>query len=166
MTYVLETPEIVESPEQTVAMIPIVVARSKMPEVMGPGISEVFAVVSAQNIPITGPWFAHHFEITDETFDFAICVPIATPVEPSGRVVPGTRRAALVARAVLVGPYEHLSDGWGELMAWIDRNGHQPASDLWEVYLTGPDASPDSSTWRTQLNRPLIGATATNARPL
>jgi effector-binding domain-containing protein len=156
MTYLLEAPEIVESPEQLVAMIPLVVARAQMPEVMGPGIGEVFAVISAQNIGVAGPWFAHHYRITDEQFDFAICVPVSSAVSATGRVVPGVRRAATVARAVLCGPYEHLGDGWGELMTWIDESAHRAESDLWEVYLSGPESSSDSTMWRTQLNRPLM----------
>ncbi len=156
MTYTLEAPELVESPQQLVAKIRLVVARDQMPVVMGPGISELFSVVGAQNIEVVGPWFAHHNAITDTEFDFAICVPVASPVAPTGRVVPGVRDAALVARAVMCGPYEHLGDGWGELMAWIESQGLQPRSDLWEVYLVGPESGDDSSKWRSELNRPLV----------
>lgn len=28
-------------------------------------------------------------------------------------------------------------------------------NSLWECYLTGPASSPDPSTWRTELNKPL-----------
>jgi effector-binding domain-containing protein len=156
MSYVLEAPEVVESPEQLVAKIPIVVARDQMPSVMGPGISEVFSVISAQGIEVAGPWFAHHYSITDAQFDFAICVPVVTPVAAAGRVVPGKREASTVVRAVLCGPYEHLSDGWGELMTWIDAQGHNARTDLWEVYAQGPESGDDSSKWRTELNRPLV----------
>jgi effector-binding domain-containing protein len=152
----LATPQIVESPEQLVAKIALVVARDQMPVVMGPGINEVFTVLSAQGIKVTGPWFAHHYEITDTTFDFAICVPVASPVAPSGRVIPGVREAVRVARAVLSGPYEGLGDGWGEFMTWIAAEGLRPRADLWEVYTTGPESGDDSSQWRTELNRPLL----------
>ena len=27
--------------------------------------------------------------------------------------------------------------------------------DLWECYTVGPESSPDSADWRTELNRPL-----------
>lgn len=151
----LGTPRIVDSPEQLVAKIALVVPRDQMPVVMGPGISELFTVVSAQGIEVTGPWFAHHYEITDTTFDFAICVPVASPVTASGRVIPDVREAARVARAVLSGPYEGLGDGWGELMTWIAAEGLQPRTDLWEIYVTGPESGDDSSQWRTELNRPL-----------
>jgi hypothetical protein len=85
MSYILEVPRLVDSPEQLVAMIPLVVSRDQMPVVMGPGIGEIFSVVSVQGIPVTGPWFAHHYKITDTHFDFAICVPVASAVTASGR---------------------------------------------------------------------------------
>ena len=42
-------------------------------------------------------------------------------------------------------------------MEWIETNGHKPAADLYECYLTNPEADPDPATWRTELNRPLAG---------
>jgi effector-binding domain-containing protein len=62
-----------------------------------------------------------------------------------------------VARTVYRGPYEGLGTAWGEFNAWIAANGHTPAPDLWECYVAGPESSPDPATWRTELNRPLIG---------
>jgi len=40
----------------------------------------------------------------------------------------------------------------------VDADGHilEPP-DLWERYLTGPESNPDPATWRTELNRPLLG---------
>ena len=58
-------------------------------------------------------------------------------------------------RTTYRGGYEGLGPAWGELDAWIRTNGHQPAEDLWEVYAVGPESGPDSTQWRTELNRPL-----------
>ena len=60
-----------------------------------------------------------------------------------------------VARTIHHGPYEGLAESWGEFMDWIEANGHTPAPDLWESYLTNPDSHPDPATWRTELSRPL-----------
>ena len=70
----------------------------------------------------------------------------------------GTISAATVARTVYQGPYEGLAQAWAEFESWIVANGHRSAPDLLETYLIGPNASPDSSTWRTQLDRPLVTA--------
>lgn len=38
----------------------------------------------------------------------------------------------------------------------IAADGHTPAPDFWESYVTGPESNPDPATWRTELNRPLL----------
>jgi hypothetical protein len=56
----------------------------------------------------------------------------------------------------MIGPSsDHLAIGTeGEFRDWIAANGQKPAPDLWEIYLSGPESSPDPATWRTELNRP------------
>lgn len=111
---------------------------------------------AAQGIAATGPWLTHHLRMDPQTWDFEISVPVASPVNPAGRVKPGTLRAARVARTNYHGPFEGLGDAWGELMQWIAANGHTPAADLWECYAAGPESGPDPAKWRTELNRPLL----------
>ena len=156
----IETPQIVQTDAQLTAVIRVKVAPDQMPHVMGPGLGELKATVAAQGLQEAGPWFTHHYEITPEYFDFEIGVPVTSPVSPAGRVQPGRLPAATVARTVYHGPYEGLPGAWGEFQAWIAAQGHNGASDLWECYVTGPEAGPDPGTWRTQLNRPLITAPA------
>ena len=76
---------------------------------MGPGLREVMATLAAQGLTPAGPWFTHHRHRPSETFDFEVCVPVATEVSASGRVTPGRLPAARVARAVYRGPYEYAS---------------------------------------------------------
>ena len=90
-------------------------------------------------------------------FDFELGVKTAAPVKPSGRVQPGELPATKVARTIYSGPYEGLPAAWGEFNGWMKANGHQQAEDLWELYSTGPQSSPDPASWRTELNRPLAG---------
>jgi hypothetical protein len=51
----IETPQLVETPAQLVATIHIETSRSKIQQVMGPGIAEAMASVKAQGIGPTGP---------------------------------------------------------------------------------------------------------------
>lgn len=152
----IETPRIVEMPAQQVALIPIQSPRSKMQEVMGPGIGEATAAARAQGIGPTGPCFAHHLKITPEAFDFEICVPVSAPVAATGRVRPWQRPPLRVARTVYQGPYEGLGDAWGEFGAWLQAQGYATATDLYECYLVGPESGHDPAAWRTELSRPLI----------
>jgi hypothetical protein len=46
----IETPQLVETPAQLVATIHIETSRSKIQQVMGPGIAEAMASVKAQGI--------------------------------------------------------------------------------------------------------------------
>ena len=105
---------------------------------------------------IYGP-LSRHREDEQPVFTFLDrSVPVTVPVVATGRVKPSQWPAMKVARTVYTGPYEGLPAAWGEFMDWIEANGHTPAPDLWECYVTGPQSSPDSATWRTELNQPLI----------
>lgn len=153
----IDTPEITQTPAQQTAIIHLTIPRAEIQHVMGPGIGELLAAVAAQGLAPAGPLFSHHLKMDPDTFDFELGVPVTAPVAVTGRVQPGHLPAARVARTVYHGPYEGLGAAWGEFCAWIAAAGHTPAPDLWECYVAGPESSPDPATWRTELNRPLIG---------
>lgn len=153
----IDTPQVIQTAVQRTAVIRLTIPPTEMRTVMGPGIGELMAVVAAQGIGPAGPWFVHHLKMEPGIVDFEIGVPVTAPVTAVGRVTAGHLPAAKVARAIFQGGYEGLVAAWGELDAWIAANGHTPASDLWECYVAGPESNPDPATWRTELNRPLIG---------
>ena len=153
----LDTPHITQAKAQQAAVIHLTVPRAKIQEVMGPAIGEVMAAIAAQGIAPAGPLFSHHLTMSPGIFDFEVGVPVSTPVAAVGRVKPGQLPATRVARAVYRGPYEGLFVAWGEFNAWVAAEGLAPGPDLWECYLSGPDSNPDPATWRTELNRPLMG---------
>ncbi len=152
----IETPQITQSLAQRTAFIPLVVPRSEIQTVMGPAIQEVYGAVIGQGLQPAGPWFTHHRCRPGENFDFKVSVPVDSAVTPTGRVQAGERTPRKVARTVYHGGYEGLGEAWGEFLDWIEAQGLQPAEDLWEVYLVGPESGPDDSTYRTELNRPLL----------
>ena len=151
----LDKPMITQAEAQKAAVIHLTIPRNKIQEEMGPGYNELMSTLQSQGITPTGPWFSHHFRMDPNVFDFEIGVPVSADVKPSGRVKPGQLPAARVARATYRGGYEGLGPAWGEFDAWLKQEGHDTAGDLWEVYATGPEAGPDSSNYRTELNRPL-----------
>ncbi len=152
----IDTPHITDTAAQLVAFIHLTIPRDDIRQVMGPAISEVFSVLAVQGITPTGPWFTHHLRRPNNSFDFKVSVPVATPVIASGRVHPGELPARKkVARTIYSGPYENLGEAWGQLIAWITDNGYTRATDLWECYLVGPESSSDSADFRTELNQPL-----------
>lgn len=153
----IDTPQITQSPAQLTAVIHLTIPREQIQEVMGAGITELMSTIAAQGIAPAGPWFTYHLRMDPEIFDFEISVPVTKPVTAAGRVRPGELRAAKVARTIYHGPYEGLGEAWGEFIDWIAANGHTAAPDLWECYIAGPESGPDPATWRTELNRPLLG---------
>ncbi len=152
----LDQPQIVQTAAQRTAVIRLTIPRSEIQRVMGPGINEVMTAIAAQGIAPAGPVFSHHLRMDPDTFDFEIGVPVAAPIAAAGRVEAGQLPAATVARTSYRGPYEGLGAAWGEFIAWIAAEGHEPAPDLWECYVTGPESNPDPATWQTELNRPLV----------
>jgi effector-binding domain-containing protein len=156
--FVIDEPEIVRTLAQDTAVIRLKVPREEIRNVMGPGYRELMDAVAAQGVTPAGPWFNHHLRMDPDTFDFEISVPVKSPISAAGRVKPGRLDAAKVARTVYHGPYEGLPEAWAEFEAWISARGHTPRPDLWEGYIAGPEANPDPATWRTELNRPLVGA--------
>ena len=152
----LDQPQIVQTAAQRTAVIRLTIPRSEIQQVMGPGINEVMTAIAAQGIAPAGPVFSHHLRMDPDTFDFEIGVPVAAPIAAAGRVEAGQLPAATVARTSYRGPYEGLGAAWGEFIAWIAAEGHEPAPDLWECYVAGPESSADPATWRTELNRPLM----------
>ena len=152
----LDSPQITQTAAQLTANIHLTVPRAQIQTVMGPGLRELMAAIAAQGVKPTGPWFTHHLRLDPDVFDFEICVPVAVPIAAVGRVQAGQMREGKVARTVYHGPYEGLGAAWGEFITWITAQGHTPAADLWEVYATGPESSPDPTDWRTEPNRPLL----------
>ncbi len=153
----IETPQILETEAQHVAVIHLTIPRAEIQNVMRAAIGEVMTAVAAQRIGPTDVVFSHHRRMDAETFDFEVGVPVSAPVTPVGRVIAGELPAARVARTVYRGRYEGLATAWGEFDAWINEQGHSVAPNLWERYVQGPESGPDPSVWRTELNRPLVG---------
>jgi len=151
----LTAPQIIQTEVQHAAIIHLTIPRSEMRSVFGPAVGELMAALADQKAPPAGAVFAHHLKMSQSTFDFELGVKVSAPVKAIGRVRPGHLPAARVARTVYSGPYEGLPAAWGEFNKWMSTNGHEQGEDLWELYLVGPQSTPDPANWRTELNRPI-----------
>jgi effector-binding domain-containing protein len=151
----LDPPQVLDLPAFKVARVHVVTPAAKIMTAMNEGLNELRGALAAQGVEPTGPWLTHHRKVPDGTFDFEICLPVASEVRPEGRVEMGEIRAARTARTTYRGDYAGLGEAWGRFMGWIDGQDVTTAPDLWEVYTVGPETSPNPADWRTQLNRPL-----------
>lgn len=152
----IDTPEITQTDAVTTATIRITIPRHEIQQVMGPAIQEIFGAVAAQGLAPTGPVFSHHLKMEPETFDFEVGVPVGSPVTAVGRVRASVLPSRRAARTTYRGPYEGLGEAWGEFASWIEGQGLATAPDLLEFYAAGPEIGPDTSTWRTELVKPLV----------
>ena len=59
--------------------------------------------------------------------------PVFADSTPAGKVVTFTH----------MGPYERLRESYAELMQYLEREGLKPGTPTWEVYLNGPDETPE-----------------------
>ncbi len=153
----IDPPQITYTQAQTCAIIRLTNPMADMTKVVPPAINELMSLVKAQGIGPASAWYIYVHKMEPARIDFEVGVPVTVPVKPTGRLKSGGLPAAKVARTVHHGGYEGLAAAWGQLNAWIKANGHKPGDPVWDVYLAGPETGSDSTRWRTQLNRPLLG---------
>lgn len=152
----LELTEIVDLPEQAVAVLPLLVPRHDIRHAMVAGRAELKAALAQQGVEPVGPWVSHHLRLDRQVFDFEIALPIASPFTAQGRARAGSLPAIRAARGVYCGPYEGLANAWQAFDDWILAQGWIPGPGLREYYLTGPDSQAAPQDWRTQLVRPVL----------
>jgi len=151
----LTAPQIIQTEVQHAAVIHLTIPRHEMMRVFGPAVGELMAALADQEVQPDGAVFAHHLKMSPSTFDFELGVKVSAPVKAIGRVRPSHLPAARVARTVYSGPYEGLPAAWGEFNKWMSTNRYEQGENLWELYLVGPQSTPDPANWRTELNRPI-----------
>ncbi|MDQ8036799.1 MAG: GyrI-like domain-containing protein [Pedobacter sp.] len=151
----IDSPVKVSTEKQATAAIRLSMPRADIQKFMEPAIQELFAALAAQGIAPAGPLSSYHFKIDPAFFDFEICVPVAKPVNPVGRVINSALPALTVMRTNYHGPYENLGEAWGQFHAAIGVDKGCESGGLWECYVKGPESSPDPAQWITQLNQPL-----------
>ncbi len=120
------------------------------------GCKEIKQLLKRRALEQTGPWFTHHHRRPTDTFDYEICFPVATAVEPEGRVINGFWAATRVARTIFHGNYAQLAHSWSGLHTWMTAQGLAGREEFWEAYLVSPIEDPNPEHWRTQLNWPLV----------
>lgn len=152
----VDTPQIAHTEQQHTAVIRLNVPLAQVRDVMGPGITEVFAAIQSQGMTPAGAWVNHHFKNPGTHFDFEIAVPVNKPITPTGRVTASTWPAMKVVRAVFHGNYDGLHQAWPAFDAWIAANGLKTSGELWEQYVHGPQSTENPAEYRTELSRQVI----------
>jgi effector-binding domain-containing protein len=152
----VDQPQIIKKPAQITAVIHIVTPRENIRSVMGDGYRELMETVARQGIKTAGPWYTHHLRMDPHIFDLEIGEPVSTPVLSYGRVMASVIPAMTLIKTIYHGDYERLAEAWSEFTQWIAENGYEPAEDMFEIYLVGPETTSDPDQWQTELSRPIF----------
>jgi len=145
-------------PAQTVAVVRRQVPTVSLPAFFAEAAAAIEAAVLAAGGVVAGPLFGWYHEApggghVDVSAGFAVA---GLPVGDLGEVQVLVRPGSLAAVALHVGPYDALADTYRELGVWLDTRQLDPAEEVWEEYLSDPEADPDPATWETRLVRPLV----------
>lgn len=112
---------------------------------MGRAFGTVMGHMQENAIAPAGPALSVYYGYDPAKMDFrAGFVVTEGDLEKAGGAVKADRTpAGRVVHFTHVGPYEKLRDSYGELMAWMEREGLSIGAPSWEVYVNDPDSTPE-----------------------
>lgn len=87
--------------------------------------------------------------------DLEAAIPVMSPIQAKGRVVPSTLPAGPAVVAWHFGPYDRLGETHQRIQAYLEEHGLEPRCAPWEEYWTDPGMEPDPSKWRTRVVWPI-----------
>lgn len=148
-------PEIVDLEPQEAVAVRGEVAIAALPGFFEQAFGQAAAAAASAGVEITGPPFALYPEVPTDTVVVEAGFPVSARSEPSAPahrlVLPGGR----AVQVVHVGPYEALAQTYATLESWMAEHDLVGATQMWECYLSDPQAEPDPATWRTLVVWPL-----------
>ncbi len=127
----------------------------KVGEVMGPLFGELYGYIQQSGQTPAGMPFAIYHSMDGNAVDLECGMPVAAPMEGTGRIKAGELPGGAVATVTHMGPYDTLPQTWSALTEWMAEKGLQPAGAPWEVYVTDPVTETDQSKWRTDIFFPV-----------
>lgn len=149
------TPQLVERPEQHLAVVRERVAFDEIPALYDRAFPVLFGTLAGLGLQPTGAPYGVIFGEPGDTLDLAVSVPLATPLLESARtlseVSAETLPAGRVATLLVRGDYALIADGYAHLYAWLAAEGLTPSGIAWEQYLTEPEPGGDPAANETLL---------------
>ena len=149
-----------EIPDLPILSIRDQVDPDAFPAFLGGVFPELFGHVGRHGVIAAGHPFVIYHAFGPELIDAEVCVPVSGPAPVDGRILARTLAAATIVRTLHVGPYEELGSAYAALGEWVGDHGYHAAGPIRERYLTGVGDDVPPSTYRTELDMPIIPATA------
>jgi len=139
---------------RTAAVMRAEVPIAELRDVFDRGFHAVMRVVQASGAQIVSPPFGYYPRMPSETVEVLVGFPVDRAITPEGDDEPFTLPGGTAVTGVHVCPYETMTDTYGQLMAWVEHEGIELATGMWETYLSDPDEVP-ASEWRTEIVWPV-----------
>ncbi|NNF56500.1 MAG: GyrI-like domain-containing protein [Acidimicrobiales bacterium] len=148
-------PVVVELAPQDAVVVRGDVPMAEMPTFFERAFTTAAAAAAAAGVEIVGPPFGFYPEMPAEIVAIEAGFPVSSRAETAGDAHPFVLPGGRMVRAVHVGPFETMEKTYGELQAWMAKQGFHPAVGMWENYLSDPRVEPDLATWRTEIIWPI-----------
>ena len=145
----------VRIPETPVASIRVEIPRDAIADVMDAAIGELLQTLLEQGVEPVGDLLAYHHRRPTLSFDCELALPVATPVNETGRVKNSVLPAASFVEAVYEGPYDGLPSAWQEFVDGIKNKGLDTDEVFFERYSRSNTPDKDPSTYVTTLYKRL-----------
>jgi len=143
-----------EVPARPVASVRDVIPTfSQLDQLFG----EIFAYVGHHRVSPSGPPITlyHDEAFQEQDVDVEVTVPVTEPLPDGERVKFRQLPAAKMACIVHQGSYETIGGTYGRVMEWIEANDCRVAGPPHEIYVQGPEADEDPSTFITEIQIPV-----------
>jgi len=126
-------------------------------------VPEVYGRLGRRRIVPAGPLFYRYRVIggMDVPFELEVGVPVPEPIEPDGRIIPGSIPPGRYATLTHHGHPDGLFDAITALQEWGTAQGitwdirREGGTEIWggrfEFYLTDPAVEPDMTKWSIEL---------------
>ena len=157
MTYEMS---VVEVPDMRVLAIRGTHRAEDVPAFLQASFDELFGHLGRVGVQPAGPPFVLYHAFGPDGVDADVCVPVAGPVETTGRIEAHELPGVTCVRTLHVGPYAALSGAYSELSEWVDDHGYRPDGPVRERYLNGPGETTDPSAFRTEIEMPVALASS------
>jgi AraC family transcriptional regulator len=155
MAYIVSKKELVPQP---VLVVRRRVKRSEIASAIGEALPHIFVYAQQNGIALAGLPFTRYSEVGPGLLTIEPGMRVVTAgqsPEGEGQVMADTLPGGPAAVTMHTGPYETLTDAYGEIERWIHEEGLTAAGAPWESYITDPGDYPDPKDWKTEVFWPL-----------
>ncbi len=117
----------------------------EIPVVMGRGFATLGAFIAASGVQPLGPPIALYHDWTGTTTAIDLGFPVSADdaAKAAGEVKAGTTPHGPALKTVHKGSYAGFGQTYADLEARITDAGIPQGARMWEVYLNGPDTTPE-----------------------